>query len=218
MINLISSALIDRPVQQVFDFVSTPENDFHWQAGTLATARLPQGSGIVQTLFRRIGHLMGRRNLGTFEIVEFEPDKKYGFKSLSGPVRSSTSYTLENVNGRTRIDISIQASVPHFFHITEKLLWKTMKIQLEEDVMRLKTILEKDSTAPVRSTSWYSNLKTSRAEKQHEETFMGKASSVLQKSMKSTRIWARWSFLSWDILHLYVGAAYIRIAMAAGTG
>ena len=147
MINLISSTLIERPVRQVFDFVSTPENDFQWQYGTLATARLSKGSGAMQTFFRSIGHLMGRRNLGTFEITEFEPNKKYGFRSLSGPVHSSTSYTLENVSGRTRINISIQASAPNFFHITEKLLWKTMQIQLEEDVATLKTILEKSSAA-----------------------------------------------------------------------
>lgn len=147
MINLVSSTLIERPVKKVFDFVSTPENNFQWQYGTLATARLPKGSGATQTSFRSIGHLMGRRNLGTFEITEFEPNTKYGFKSLSGPLHSSTTYTLENVSGRTRINVSIQASVPHFFHITEKLLWKSMKIQLEEDVARLKAILEQNSTA-----------------------------------------------------------------------
>ena len=147
MINLISSTLIERSVKQVFDFVSTPENDFQWQYGTLATARLPKGSGVMQTFFRSIGHLMGRRNLGTFEITEFEPNKKYGFKSLSGPVHSSTTYTLENISDRTRIHISIQASAPNFFRITEKLLWRTMKIQLEEDVATLKTILEENSTA-----------------------------------------------------------------------
>jgi hypothetical protein len=150
MINLISSTLIEQPVQHVFDFVSTPENDFQWQYGTLAMARLPKDSGNMQTFFRSIGHLMGRRNLSTFEITEFEPNKKYGFKSLSGPVHSSTYYTLENVSGRTRISISIQASVPNFFHITEKLLWKTMKIQLEENVAKLKTILEENSNA-----SWH---------------------------------------------------------------
>jgi hypothetical protein len=42
MIKLFSSTLIERPIKQVFDFVSTPENDFQWQYGTLATASLPQ--------------------------------------------------------------------------------------------------------------------------------------------------------------------------------
>ena len=147
MINLKMSTMIYRPVKQVFDFVSTPENDFQWQYGTLATARLPKGSGAMRTFFRSIGHLMGRRNLGTFAITEFEPNKQYSFKSLSGPVHSSTSYTLENVRGMTRINISIQASAPNFFQVEEELLWKTMEIQLEEDVAMLKTILEKNSTA-----------------------------------------------------------------------
>ena len=147
MINLISSTLIERPVQQVFDFVSTPENDFQWQYGTLATARLSKGNSLMGPFFRSIGHLMGRRNLGTFEVTEFEPNEKYSFKSLSGPLHSSTSYILENVSGRTRINIFIQASAPNFFHITEKLIWKTMKTQLEEDVAMLKTLLERNSNA-----------------------------------------------------------------------
>ena len=147
MINLNMSTIIYMPVKQVFDFVSTAENDYQWQYGTLATARLPKGNGTVQTFFRSIGHLMGRRNLSTFEITEFEPNKKYGFKSLSGPVHSRTSYTFENVNGGTRINVFIEASAPNFFHITEKLLWKTMSIQLEQDVAMLKTILEADFIA-----------------------------------------------------------------------
>jgi hypothetical protein len=146
MINLISSTLIERPVKQVFDFVSTPENDFQWQYGTLATASLPKVGGTLQTFFRSIGHLMGRRNLSTFEVTEHEPNKRYGFKSLTGPVRSSTSYTLESLRDRTRIDISIQASAPNFFQITERRLGNTMKKQLEEDVVRLKNILEANRT------------------------------------------------------------------------
>jgi uncharacterized protein YndB with AHSA1/START domain len=147
LINLISSTLIERPVKQVFDFVSTPENDFQWQYGTLATASLPKGSSTMQTFFRSIGRLVGRRNLGTFEVTEYEPNKKYGFKSLTGPVHSKTTYTLEHVSGGTRISISIQASAPKFFRVTERLLWTTMKKQLEEDVTSLKNILEEKITA-----------------------------------------------------------------------
>jgi hypothetical protein len=146
MIKLFSSTLIERPIQQVFDYVSTPENDFQWQDGTLATASLPNNSGTLQTFFRSIGHLMGRRNISTFEVTDYEPNRKYGFKSLSGPVHSRTSYTLENVNGRTEIHISIQASAPNFFRITESLLGITMKKHLEEDVARLKEILEQHTS------------------------------------------------------------------------
>lgn len=147
MIDLVSTTVIERPLKQVFDFVSTPENDSQWQYGTLATARLPKGSDAVQTFFRSIGHLMGHRNLSTFEVIEFEPNNRYGFKSLSGPVHSRTSYTLEDISGRTRLHVSIQASAPDFFQITERLLSKTMRKQLDENVARLKTILEENPTA-----------------------------------------------------------------------
>ena len=144
MINLMASRLIDRPIEWVFDFVSSPENDFQWQYGTLAAARIHKRSGVIQTFFRSIGHLMGRRNLSTFEVTDYVPHEKYGFKSLSGPVYSKTSYILENVSGRTRIHIFIQASAPHFFRVTEKLLETTMKKQLEENVDVLRTILESE--------------------------------------------------------------------------
>lgn len=142
MINLNMSAVIYQPLNRVFDFVSMPENDFQWRYGTLAAAQLRKSSGSLQTYFRSIGHLMGRRNIGTFEVTEFEPDKRYGFKSLSGPIDTETSYTLENVNGATKLHITIHASAPSFFKITEELLCKTMKELLEEDVAKLKTILE----------------------------------------------------------------------------
>jgi hypothetical protein len=149
MIKLFSSTLIERPIKQVFDYVSTPENDFQWQAGTLATASLPNTGGRLRTFFRSIGHLMGRRNISTFEITDYEPNRKYGFKSLSGPVHSRTSYTLENVDGRTEFHICVQASAPNFFRITETVLGITMKKRLEEDVARLKKILEQHTSLPL---------------------------------------------------------------------
>jgi len=146
LINLLSSRLIERPIKQVFDFISTPENDAQWQYGTLATARLPKDSGSLQTFFRSIGHLMGRRNLGTFEVTEYQPNKKYGFKSLTGPVHSKTSYSLESMDGWTQIQISICVSVLNFFQITDSLVELTLEKQLEQDISRLKEILEEKAT------------------------------------------------------------------------
>ncbi|HEY6072088.1 MAG TPA: hypothetical protein VIV15_01565, partial [Anaerolineales bacterium] len=90
MIDLSISTMIYRPIGQVFDFMSTPDNDFEWQYGTLASKNISEDPGRVGTQFQSVGHLMGRRNLSTFEVTEYEPNKKYGFKSLSGPLLSQT--------------------------------------------------------------------------------------------------------------------------------
>jgi uncharacterized protein YndB with AHSA1/START domain len=142
MINLTISTIIYRPVRQVFDFVSMPENDFQWQYGTLASTSLSEGAGRIGTFFRSIGHLVGRRVLGTYEVTEYEPDRKYGFKSLSGPLNSQTSYTFETANGCTKVNISTQANVVNFFQMDERTLEKKMKKQLKENLAMLKDLLE----------------------------------------------------------------------------
>ena len=152
MINLISSTLIERPVKQVFDFMSTPENDFQWQYGTLASARISEGLSKVGTSFRSIGHLLGRRVQSTFAVTEYEPNRKYGFKSLSGPWQSQTTYTFEMENGSTRIDISAQVTMINFFQVNQGVLEKGMKKQLTENLAILKNLLEAQQILPVAET------------------------------------------------------------------
>jgi hypothetical protein len=140
--------MIYRPIWQVFDFMSSPENDFQWQYGTLASARISEGVGNIGTLFRSIGHLVGRRVESTFEVTEYEPNRKYGFKSLSGPFQSHTSYTFEKDRGFTQIDISTQVNAINFFQVDQGVLKKKMGKQLEENLAILKELLEAERTLP----------------------------------------------------------------------
>lgn len=153
MINLISSTFIERPVQQVFDFVSTPENDFRWHYGTLASSKLAEGNPSKGSFFRSIGHWMGRRNLSTFEVTEYEPNQKYGFKSLSGPLQSQTSYAFEIVEGSTKVTVSTQANLINSLQMAEGILEKQMKKQLKENLAMLKELLEARRILPALETT-----------------------------------------------------------------
>jgi uncharacterized protein YndB with AHSA1/START domain len=134
--------MIYRPVSRVFNFMSAPENDFQWQHGTLASARLSEDARATGTYFRSIGHLMGQRNLSTFEVIEYEPNQRYAFKSLSGPFQLQTYYTFQIAGRSTKINISTQADVMDFFKVDERVLAKKMKRQLKEDLAILKNLLE----------------------------------------------------------------------------
>jgi hypothetical protein len=128
--------------------MSTPENDFQWQYGTLASAQISEGTSKRGTSFRSIGHLLGRRVQSTFEVTEYEPNKKYGFKSLSGPLQSHTSYTFEMETGSTQIDISTQVTRINFFQVNQGVLEKQMKKQLKENLAILKDLLEEKPLVP----------------------------------------------------------------------
>lgn len=142
MIDLNASVSIYRPIGQVFEFISTTENDFQWQYGTLESARVSAGAIAVGNLMRSIGHVMGRRLLSTFEITEYESNKTYGFRSLSGPLEMRTLYTFGIEGGSTTVDLSTQVRARETLDVHEKIIEKQLKKQLKENLLLLKNVLE----------------------------------------------------------------------------
>jgi len=124
--------------------MSMPVNDFQWQYGTLASALIPQGGAAMGKYFRSIGHLMGHRNLSTFEVTEYEQNNTYGFRSLSGLLQSNTYYHFEMENGGTRITISTTIRAVNLPRIRVDILEKQMKKQLKENLVILKNNLERN--------------------------------------------------------------------------
>lgn len=133
---------IYRPLAQVFAFVTTPENDFHWQYGTMMSAKIARGEMGVGTLFRATGHLMGRRVESVYEITDFEPNRRHGFKSLSGPMDLCSLYTFEVMKGSTRISHSIQISLGEAFKSNPTTAERTVKKEYRENLALLKDFLE----------------------------------------------------------------------------
>ena len=144
MININLNISIYRPINRVFDFISTPENDFQWQYGTLESIRTSEDASKIGATFKSNSNLMGYRSQSTFEVTEYEPGKKYGFKSISGPLQSFTSYTLHIAKGCTQVNLSMQANKINSIEINENILGKKMKKQFKENLVILKNILESE--------------------------------------------------------------------------
>jgi hypothetical protein len=142
VIQIISNAQIYQPIKRVFEFISTPENDFQWQYGTLASMRVSTDLDGLGSCFQTIGNFMGHRIKSTFEVTEYEPNKKYGYKSLSGPLQSYTSYTFDITKGYTQIALMTQANVVNLLELNENIIEKKLKKQLKENLAMLKSILE----------------------------------------------------------------------------
>jgi hypothetical protein len=92
--------------------------------------------------------LIGRRNISTFEVTGYERNKKYKFKSLSGPLHLQTTYLFKKADANTRINISIKANVVNFFQVNEGIMERRMKKQLKENLAMLKDILEVRHISP----------------------------------------------------------------------
>jgi hypothetical protein len=142
VINILSSIHIYQPIKRVFEFISNPENDFQWQYGTLSSTRTSEIISALGACFQTTGNFMGHRIQSTFQVTEFESNKTYGFKSLSGPLQSFTTYTFLLASGYTQINLVTQANVVNFVELNENILEKKLKKQLKENLAMLKSILE----------------------------------------------------------------------------
>jgi polyketide cyclase/dehydrase/lipid transport protein len=147
MISFDLDTNIYRPLNQVFRFVATPENDFQWQYGTLTSIQISEGEIGVGTVFRSVGHFMGHRIESIYEVTDFEPDKCYGFKTRSGPMDSHTLYTFEIIGSSTKINISTCISSGDLLKPDNAAIVKKVKKQYRENLALLKGILEADRVA-----------------------------------------------------------------------
>ena len=144
MINFDLSTYIYRPLAQVFRFIATPENDFQWQYGTLTSSQISKGEIGIGALFRAVSHFMGQRIESVYEVTEFEPNKRYGFESRSGPLDSQTLYTFEVNKGSTKIHVSTMVSPGDLLKSNDLMVAKKIKKQYKENLALLKGVLEAD--------------------------------------------------------------------------
>jgi hypothetical protein len=142
MINIISSTHIYQPITKVFEFICNPENDFQWQYGTLSSINISKNAAEMGACFQTTGNFMGHRIQSTFEVTEYDLNKKYGYKSLTGPLQSFTTYTFALARGYTQLSLLTQANVVNFVELNENILEKKLKKQLKENLAMLKSILE----------------------------------------------------------------------------
>jgi len=142
LINLNATVSIRRPVSEVYEFMRTVENRRRWQNGTLDSARIPTGSVGVGAAFRVLGHLLGRRAVATFQVTDDDANKRYGYRSLSGPLVSKTLYTFTTAAGGTHVAMSMHVIADRSFSVREEDLERKLGGLVNEDLTRLKGLLE----------------------------------------------------------------------------
>jgi hypothetical protein len=140
---------IYRPPAQVFTFVATPENDFQWQYGTLASTQISKGEIGTGTLIHTVAFFIGRRIETICEVTEFEPNKRYGFNSLSGPIDSRTLYIFEMLETGTRINLFTETNPRDLVKTNDVTVEKKFRKQYKENLAMLKSVLE---THPIATT------------------------------------------------------------------
>jgi len=129
------SVFINRPQQEVFDFVTNLSNDAQWQNSIESVKRLSDGPIGVGSTWRYVTSLLGRKNEVDVQMTSYEPP-------LGGSIPFENTHTFQAQDGGTLLTFTGQAEIGGFFKMAEGLAGKQIEKQLETDAAELKKLLE----------------------------------------------------------------------------
>ena len=143
MINLDFGVLVDRPIKDVFAFVSNPGNMSKWNSAVVSLEQATPGAVGVGTKFKSIGEMMGRRIEGEMQITAYEPDTKCGFQVNAGPMQVNLTLSFKTVGTGTKVNLNAQGNPGGIFKLAEGVMAGQVKSMMEGNLARLKSVLEK---------------------------------------------------------------------------
>ena len=137
-----SSIFINRPVQEVFDYVTNPANNAKWQSGTESAEWTSDGPPGVGSTFKVVTSLLGRKIEAVIEVTGWDPPNLSRIKSVGGPMpfESATRFTAQGDG--TLLTETGQAEIGGFFKLAEGLVGKQLEKQGEANRAALKLLLE----------------------------------------------------------------------------
>lgn len=153
MIRAEQTSTIDRPIDEVFQYVGDQTNTPNWQAGLLEVRRTsdgPLGVGTTHTIVRRF---MRRTMEADNVYVAYEPNKLISFKTTSGPVRLEASYLFESTVDGTRLTSRINMDASGFVRLAEPLIAAGLKREMKTAFRVLKDLLERGTDRELVATA-----------------------------------------------------------------
>jgi carbon monoxide dehydrogenase subunit G len=142
MVTFDKEITIERPLQEVFDYVSDPANDPEWRMDVEVSEWTSEGPPSVGSISRSVSKFLGRTMETTAEVTAWDPPKHFAFKSVGGPFPFEFSVTLEEQGNSTMASIHGQAEVAGFFKLAEGLVAKQTQKQFDKEFEALKVLLE----------------------------------------------------------------------------
>jgi len=136
-----NSVTINQPVNKVFDFVTNLKNNTQWQTDILELEITSGGRLELGSTYRCVNRFMGQRIETAGEIVNYVPDRTCSFRIMSGSVTGESNFLFEADNGATKLTTTADLDL-RFFKFGKLIVKRKISIQLKNDMLRLKKILE----------------------------------------------------------------------------
>ena len=139
------SITINRPVDEVFNFVLDGMNNPRWRPAVIDIQRVPGKPTGVGAVYRQgLKGPGGRRIDGDYEIVELRPNELISFQVIAGPARPSGTFRFESLGGATRVTFILHFEPKGLARLMDPMITSTMRGEVAT-LANLKAYLENQS-------------------------------------------------------------------------
>lgn len=143
MVRVEVDTTINRPVEEVFAYVSDIARQPEWVSTLTESRKTTDGPTQVGTTYRQAVKFLGRRMDMNCEITKYESPRLYAFRAQNGPMHMEMQFTLtEDGPEATKVMQVAEGESAGFFKLADPILARTMKKQFIADLESLKTMLE----------------------------------------------------------------------------
>jgi len=143
MIKIEKSIIINRPVEEVWKFVSNIENATKWDRGVLEARQTSEGTiGVGSTLQTR-RQMLGRQRIGKLRVSEYVPNRIIALQASLGQIAAAQiRYSFEPVDGGTRMTGTSEVELHGAWRLITPILNLMLERDGREDMANMKRIME----------------------------------------------------------------------------
>lgn len=134
---------INRPANEVFDFILDGTHNPLWRPGVVDIERVSKMPDGVGSKFKQGMKGPGGRIDADYEIVECRPNELIRFQVTAGPARPMGSYRFEAGNGSTTITFILDYQPKGLARLMDSMINRQMQSEVAT-LDNLKAYLEKE--------------------------------------------------------------------------
>jgi hypothetical protein len=142
MFTLTETISIERPAQEVFEFLTDSESRSQWDESVVCeelTSPLPVGVGT--TIHSRL-RAMGRESDFHWRVTQFDSPARMATASTSGPVPTTLVMDFTALGNDCDVSVTIEATPEGLMKLVEPMIREMVRTNLASGLARAKALLE----------------------------------------------------------------------------
>lgn len=141
--NVNTSVTIDRPAEEVFDFIANyHENGPQWATDVESVTKRTDGPVASGTTFDQVQLVMGKRRNTELTFVEVARPHTIRAEADLGPIRPTMTLSVEPVGDRSRVVAEGRANPRGFFKLLSPVVGRKGTTMWNTRLANLKSALE----------------------------------------------------------------------------